>query len=338
MRLRRAEVHRAGIRRVQRGNGFTYLGPDGTRVEGSVLERIQALAIPPAWTEVWICPFPNGHIQAIGIDAAGRRQYRYHDAWTKRRDAEKFARMIDFATSLPELRARVATHLRQPGLPKSRVLALGVRLLDLGMFRIGGEEYAAEHETYGLATLERRHVRIHGDEAHFDYTAKGGKRRQIVIIDRDLVDVLSRLKRRRGGGSCLLAWRDGRRWVDVSSHDLNAYIKQGSCGGFSAKDFGTWEATLLAAMLCAQAPASTRPRHNNVRSPASSEKWRRHWATPQPFAASPISIHEYSTISPPETPLRTSSKTPLCRSTCETGSFPRSKVRCFLYLPHQVPS
>jgi DNA topoisomerase IB len=132
--------------------------------------------------------------------------------------------MIEFAASLPELRAQVAADLAQAGLSKSRVLALGVRLLDVGMFRIGGEEYAEEHETYGLATLEKRHVRIHDAAAFFDYSAKGGKRRQIVISDPDVVDILAELKARRGGGSCLLAWRDARRWVDVSSHDLNTYL------------------------------------------------------------------------------------------------------------------
>jgi DNA topoisomerase I len=257
MRLRRSQLDRAGIVRVRRGRGFAYLGPDGMRVEASELERIRALVIPPAWSDVWICPYPNGHIQAVGIDSAGRRQYRYHDAWTKRRDGEKFARMIEFAGCLPELRSKIAADLRQPGLTKSRVLALGVRLLDVGMFRVGGEEYAAEHETYGLATLEKRHLRICGGDAYFDYAAKGGIRRKIVISDPDIVDLLSQLKRRRGGGSCLLAWREDRRWVDVSSQDLNAYIKEQSCGGFTAKDFRTWEATLLAAVLCAQAPEAS---------------------------------------------------------------------------------
>jgi DNA topoisomerase I len=259
MRLLRSQLHRPGIVRLGCGKGFTYLGPDGTRVRRPDLERIRALVIPPAWRDVWICPSPNGHIQAVGIDAAGRRQYRYHDKWTKRRDGEKFTRMIDFASCLPDLRSKVAADLGLDGLPKSRVLALGIRLLDVGMFRIGGEEYAAEHETYGLATLEKRHVRIRGGEAYFDYSAKGGKRRQIVIADSDIVDVLSQLKRRRGGGSCLLAWREGRRWVDVSSHDVNTYIKEQSSGCFTAKDFRTWEATLLAAVLCAEEPATASP-------------------------------------------------------------------------------
>jgi DNA topoisomerase I len=259
MRLRRSQLNRAGIVRARCGKGFSYLTPDGKRVDEPTLDRIKSLVIPPAWTEVWICPFPNGHIQAVGIDSAGRRQYRYHDAWTKRRDGEKFDRMIEFASCLPELRGKVATDLRQPGLPKSRVLALGVRMLDIGMFRIGGEEYAAEHETYGLATLEKRHLRIHAGDAYFDYLAKGGKRRQIVISDPDLVDGLLELKRRRGGGSCLLAWNENRRWVDVSSHDVNGYIKEQSCGGFTAKDFRTWDATLLAAVLCAQTPPAGSP-------------------------------------------------------------------------------
>jgi DNA topoisomerase-1 len=162
--------------------------------------------------------------------------------------------MLEFARCLPDLRARVAADLREEGLPKQRVLALGVKLLDVGMFRIGGEEYAAEHETYGIATIEKRHLRLCNGAARFDYPAKGGKRRQISIADPIVVDLLTQLKARRGGGSGLLAWRDGRRWVDVTSRDLNVYLKEHSGGDFTAKDFRTWDATLLAAVLCAQAP------------------------------------------------------------------------------------
>ncbi len=260
VRLRRSRLDGPGLRRVRCGKGFRYLGLDGRPVaDEETKERIRALVIPPAWSEVWICPFPNGHVQAVGVDQAGRRQYRYHAAWTKRREEEKFARMVEFARALPELRERVLADLALPGLPKERVLALGTRLLDVGMFRIGGEEYAAEHETYGIATIEKRHLRIRHGVAHFDYPAKGGKRRQITISDPVIADLLGELKARRGGGAALLVWRDGRRWIDVTSDDLNAYLKVQSGGEFTAKDFRTWDATLLAAALCASVPTSTSP-------------------------------------------------------------------------------
>lgn len=217
-----------------------------------MLERIRTLAIPPAWSDVWICPWPNGHIQAVGTDAAGRRQYRYHDAWRRRRDAEKFDRMLELAATLPALRTAVSEALAGSGLERQRVLALGVRLLDIGMFRIGGEEYAEAHETYGLATLERRHVVVRKGVAVFDYAAKGGKQRLLAVTDPLVVDLVGQLKRRRGGGDELLAWRDGRRWVDVRSEDLNDYIKDVTGGPFSAKDFRTWSASLLAAVRCAE--------------------------------------------------------------------------------------
>lgn len=203
---------------------------------------------------MWICPWPNGHIQAIGTDAAGRRQYRYHDVWRQERDNEKFAHVLEFATALPGVRRVVGRDLRQPGLPKTRVLALGVRLLEIGMFRVGGEQYAEAHQTYGLATLQKRHVFIHVDKAIFDYSAKGSKQRLLTITDPLAIDIISQLKRRRGGGEEeLLAWQDGKRWVDVRSHDLNGYLKETSGGAFTAKDFRTWDASLLAAVLCAQA-------------------------------------------------------------------------------------
>jgi DNA topoisomerase IB len=251
MRLRRSRLDAPGIRRVRCRRGFRYVAPAGGPVDAATEERIRSLAIPPAWEDVWISPFPNGHIQAIGVDAAGRRQYRYHDAWRARRDAEKFVRILDFARRLPQVRAAVTADLCLSGLPRDRVLALGVRLLDVGMFRIGGEEYAEQHETFGLATIERRHVGIRDGVACFDYPAKGGIRRQIEVSDPVVVELLTALKRRRGGGSGLLAWREEGQWVDVGSHDLNSYLKAHMGEEFSAKDFRTWEATLLAAVLCA---------------------------------------------------------------------------------------
>ena len=169
-RLRRVDCSEPGIRRARRGRGFSYLGADGAPIrDREVLERIGALAIPPAWEDVWICPDERGHIQATGVDAAGRKQYRYHDAWRERQDRVKFDRMLDFARALPRLRTRLDDDLTRRGLARERVLACGVCLLDLGFFRVGSERYAAENETYGLATLRRGHLRFEHGEAVFDY-------------------------------------------------------------------------------------------------------------------------------------------------------------------------
>jgi len=252
-RLRRADCSAPGIRRRKAGKGFTYVDQNGNKVtDEATLERIKALVIPPAWTDVWICPYPMGHIQAVGIDQRGRKQYRYHDAWRQRRDAEKFDHMLEFARALPRIRQYAAEHLAEEGLTRNRVLACAVRLLDLGFFRIGTEGYAEENQTYGLATMRKSHVRIVGDEIVFDYIAKSGKRRIQSVADADVLDVVRELKARRSGGPELLAWRqDDGAWVDVKSADINAYIKEATGGEFSAKDFRTWSATVLAAVALA---------------------------------------------------------------------------------------
>ena len=248
-RLRRVDCSGPGIRRRRRGKGFEYLDGDGRRVtEPSVLERIRELAIPPAWEEVWICPYPMGHIQATGTDAAGRKQYRYHDRWRERRDREKFESMEDFARSLPRLRRRVEKDLAREGMPRERALACATRLLDLGFFRIGSEDYAEENDTYGIATMQKRHVTVDGGVVRFDYEAKGGQRRLQSFGDPAVVEVVKELQRRRGGGDELLAWKEGRRWTDVKSRDINAYVKEVAGQEFSAKDFRTWSATVLAAV------------------------------------------------------------------------------------------
>lgn len=254
-RLRRSRLDQPGICRRRYGKGFRYFWQDGSRMEDAqTLERIGALVIPPAWRDVWICPWPNGHIQAVGLDAAGRRQYRYHDAWRRRRDAEKFDRMIEFAAALPSIRTRITKDLRRKGYPRERVLALAVRLLDVGLFRAGSEEYAEENDTYGLATLEREHVSFRAGRAIFNYTAKFGKERVQEISDPESVALLRTLARRRGGGSRLLAWRDGKEWTDLRSEDVNAYLKEIAGGAFTAKDFRTWGATVLCAVLLAGQP------------------------------------------------------------------------------------
>jgi DNA topoisomerase I len=253
-RLKRADCSGPGIRRRRRGKGFEYLDDDGRRVtEPSVLARIRELAIPPAWEEVWICPYPMGHIQATGTDAAGRKQYRYHDKWRERRDAEKFEEMIDFARALPRLRERVARDIKRRGMPREKVLAAAMRLLDRGFFRIGSENYAEENDTYGIATMGKRHVTVRGDRVTFDYEAKGGQRRVQSFGDPEVAEIVRTLKKRRGGGEGLLAYKSGGRWVDVKSADINAYLKEATGGDFSAKDFRTWSGTVLAAVALAVA-------------------------------------------------------------------------------------
>ena len=248
-RLRRVDCSGPGIVRRRRGRGFEYFDEDGRKiVEPSVIQRIEELAIPPAWDGVWVCPYPLGHIQATGVDAAGRKQYRYHDLWRERRDREKFESMEAFACSLPKLRRRVERDIRDAEMTRKRALACATRLLDRGFFRIGSEDYAEENDTYGIATMQKRHVTVDGSVIEFDYEAKGGQRRRQWIDDTMAAETVRTLKRRRGGGVELLAYKRDGRWVDVKSADINAYVKQATAGDFTAKDFRTWNATLLAAV------------------------------------------------------------------------------------------
>jgi DNA topoisomerase-1 len=254
-RLRRVDCAGPGLTRRRRGRGFEYLDHRGDRVaDPGAIERIRALAIPPAWRDVWICADPWGHLQAVGTDAAGRKQYLYHERWRAHRDRQKFERMLDFARSLPGLRGTVRRHLRRPEVDRERVLACAVRLLDHGFFRIGSESYAEENGSFGLATLLKSHLSVDDGTAGFDYPAKGGARRRQTISDPEAVSVLRALKRRRGGGDELLAYRHGRRWIDVRSEDINAYIKELTGEEFTAKDFRTWNGTLLAAVAVASGP------------------------------------------------------------------------------------
>jgi DNA topoisomerase I len=259
-RLRRADCSGPGLRRVRRGRGFGYVDGDGERIDDpEVLQRIHELAIPPAWQDVWICPYPGGHIQATGTDAAGRKQYLYHARWRARRDQQKFDDMVVFARALPALRERVEEALQANDMGREQVLACATRLLDRGFFRVGGEDYAVTNNSYGLATMLKRHVRLSGDVLVFDYPAKHGKRRVQAVIDPVVADVIARLKARSGGGPELLAYKEGRRWVDVRSEDINEYLKATTGEDISAKDFRTWGATVLAAMALAvsgEAPAT----------------------------------------------------------------------------------
>jgi DNA topoisomerase IB len=252
-RLRRADPSLPGFTRRRAGKGFVYFDESGRRIADiEVVERIKALVIPPAWKDVWICPSPSGHLQAVGTDARGRRQYRYHDRWRARRDAEKFERMADFARALPGLRERCCELLAGDGLSRERVLACVIRLLDLGFFRIGGEEYVEQNGSYGLATMCKEHVTLGPDHAvTFDYPAKSGKQRVQTIVDEAVFDVVAMLKRRRSGGPELFVYRQGRNWCDVRSSDINDFVKELSGGQFTAKDFRTWAGTVLAAVALA---------------------------------------------------------------------------------------
>jgi len=204
--------------------------------------------IPPAWKEVWICPWPNGHIQAVGFDAAGRRQYLYHPRWREKRDKEKYDHVLDFAEALPDARKIVIAQLDGRGLTRERVLAAAVRLLDLGFFRVGGERYAEDNGTYGLATLQRDHVSFSRGQIVFSYLAKGSLERVQAVADPQLVRVVRALKSRPEGGDALFAYRREDGWHDVHSSEINTYLKELTGLDVSAKDFRTWNATVLAAV------------------------------------------------------------------------------------------
>jgi DNA topoisomerase IB len=269
-RLRRSDCAAPGISRRRRGRGFEYLDPARKRVDDpEVLGRIEELAIPPAWREVWVCMDPLGHLQATGADAAGRKQYLYHERWRAHRDRQKFDSMVSFGERLPTLRRRVAADLRradaghgaarpEPAVLSAKlVTACAVRLLDLGFFRIGSEDYASRNESYGLTTMLRRHVSIDGGVLVFDFPAKSGRRRVQAVADTDSLAVVSVLKRRRAGEQ-LLAYREGRRWNELQAEQVNEYIKAAAGAQFTAKDFRTWNATVLAAVALA-ARADTPP-------------------------------------------------------------------------------
>jgi len=262
--LVRVDPASPGLGRRRRGRGFSYLDVDGTPLDDPAeIARIKALVIPPAWQDVWICPDPDGHIQAVGVDAAGRRQYRYHDDRRVARDRVKHDRVLDLGRGMADVRAAVTARLSGPGLTRDRVLAAGVRMLDLGVFRAGGEEYAPgdddEDGTFGLATLRREHVTLKRGAVLFTYPAKGGIERSLVLRDPLVHKVVNSLLRRRGGGDDLLAYRNGRRalstWHDVRAEDLNAAVKELAGDRFTCKDLRTWNATVLAAVELAAAVA-----------------------------------------------------------------------------------
>jgi DNA topoisomerase-1 len=263
MRLKRADPESPGLTRRRRGRGFGYLDDTGEPVtDPELLDRIKALVIPPAWRRVWISPDANGHIQAIGVDAAGRRQYLYHPEWRRARDEEKHDRVLALAGRLPELRAAVAADLDGRGAARRRVLAVALRILDLGVFRTGGEEYAEENGTHGLATLLREHVTVRGCELVFCYPAKGGIQRDVSIRDEELVRAVKALRRAAPKAERLLTYRDHGEWHPVHAEEINERFKELTGDEFTAKDLRTWNATVLAAVAFADLdrPSSERGR------------------------------------------------------------------------------
>ena len=260
MRLRRSVLSKPGIARKRRGKGFVYYGPDGETVsDPETLQRIKDLVIPPAWKNVWISPHPNGHIQAVGVDAAGRRQYLYHTAWQQERAEEKFDRVLELSTRLPTWRAAIAEDLSRSALTRRRVLALALRLLDRGYFRAGGEQYAEEHESYGLATLLCEHVTVRRGAVEFDFPAKSGVRRTVEIEDPEVVRAVRALMRRPNRTERLLVCRTASGWLDIRSDDLNTRFKELVGDAYTVKDLRTWHGTVLAATAFADAdPAVSR--------------------------------------------------------------------------------
>ncbi|GAA3621983.1 DNA topoisomerase IB [Microlunatus ginsengisoli] len=257
-RLRTVSPKDPGWTRRRAGKGFIYLDNDGKRLDPADVERCKLLVIPPAWEEVWICPAPNGHLQAVGTDDAGRRQYLYHEQWRIRRDKSKHDRVLEVAAHLPKARRRVAKDLQLDGMPYERALGTAFRLLDLGFFRIGGEAYAETNNSFGLATIQKQHVTVAGGEVVFDYVAKSGQERYVALADDLVRQAVRDLLRRRSGGAELLAYKENGRWRDVTSADINAYVKEVVGGEVSAKDFRTWHGTVIAAVALAQANEEAR--------------------------------------------------------------------------------
>ena len=238
--------HRPGITRKMGALGFRYSRPDGRLLKSRTdLKRIRALAIPPAWKHVWICPDPRGHLQATGRDARGRKQYRYHPEWRAHREGDKFERLEAFATLLPVIRARTAADLDKPGLPREKVLATVVRLLERSLIRIGNDEYAKTNKSFGLTTLRDQHVEVNGSSLRFAFRGKSGKRHSVDINDRRLARIVKQCRDLPGQELFQYVDEDGRT-QDVNSADVNTYLREITGADFTAKDFRTWFGTVLA--------------------------------------------------------------------------------------------
>lgn len=253
-RLRRVSPRSVGWTRRRAGKGFSYRDAGGDSLPKESVERIKALAIPPAWKDVWICPYENGHIQAVGTDDAGRRQYLYHPDWRTKRDELKFDRVKVAGTRLAKARERMIDDLRAEGMPLARAAATATRLLDLGYFRIGSDAYTDANGSFGLTTLERRHVRRQGTDLVFSFVGKSGIEHSITISDEHVIDSLNLMRKRRGGSTRLLAYQGEAKWADLDASAVNQYIAQLVAEDLTAKDFRTWHATVLAAVALAETP------------------------------------------------------------------------------------
>jgi len=253
-----------GIRRVRRGTGFSYVGIDGKPVSTAERRRIQALAIPPAWTGVWICPRPDGHVQATGRDAKSRKQHRYHPDWRRVRDATKYERLVDFGAGLPALRAAVERDLELPGFPREKAVALVVSLLDRTLVRVGNDEYASSNSSYGLTTLLADHALVQGSRVTLDFTGKSGKPQRVAVEDRRLARLVRRCSEL--GGQELFSYLDGDRVCDVGSGDVNDYLRQRTGAEVTAKHFRTWGGTCaaVAALVLCRPPATAKQAETQV--------------------------------------------------------------------------
>ncbi len=253
-RLRDSALHRPGITRIRCGRGFRYVDPGGRPItDRAKIRRLRDLVVPPAWQDVWICPAADGHIQATGTDAAGRRQYLYHPLFRERQEAAKHEHVLEVAPALPLLRKHAAEDLDARGLCRDRVLACAARLLDLGFFRIGNETYRRDNETYGLTTLLREHVSCRGGKVRFSYPAKGAKDVSQALAEDSVCRTVRALLRRRDDGERLFVYWQARAWHDMHADDLNAYLRERTDTDLTAKDFRTWHATVLAAVALAVA-------------------------------------------------------------------------------------
>jgi DNA topoisomerase-1 len=252
-RLRRSSPDAPGWTRRRAGRGFVYLDENGARLSAADAERVRSLAIPPAWSDVWICPWPNGHLQAVGTDVAGRRQYLYHPVWRAQRDSAKHARVLEFGRVLSKARQQVLVDLGTEGMSRDRACAVAVRLLDLGCFRIGNDVYAEENGSFGLTTLQRRHVRRRGSTLVFCFVGKSGVEHCVTIEDAATVEALEMMRLRRAPAQEeLLAWKERGRWHDLDSGHVNDYIRRTTGREATAKDFRTWHATVIAAACLAE--------------------------------------------------------------------------------------
>ena len=272
-RLRRTSPDQPGWSRRRAGKGFVYLDEHGRKLSAAQAERARDLVIPPAWTDVWITPYENGHLQAVGTDDAGRRQYLYHPQWRARRDAEKFDRMLLFGKALGKAREQVLLDLGLDGMPLERACAAAVRLLDLGYFRIGNDVYADENGSFGLTTLERRHVRRHQDALIFAFVGKSGVEHEITIDDAVVIDAIEIMRRRRGGDDDrLLSYKNGRSWRSLLPDLVNDYVRASTGLESTAKDFRTWHATVLAAAALAESPEPGKSKASKKRAVAGAMK------------------------------------------------------------------